>query len=69
MTLTSAGGRVTTNFSGSSTDDAYAVALQTDGKIVLAGTSNRVGNYDFALARYKPALALVVRPPARGVDA
>src|SRR5262249_5240268 len=46
------GGKVSTNFSGASIDDAYAVAIQSDGKIVLAGTSNRIGNFDFALARY-----------------
>jgi uncharacterized delta-60 repeat protein len=46
------GGLVSTNFSGASIDDAYAVRIQTDGKIVLAGTSNASGNYDFALARY-----------------
>jgi uncharacterized delta-60 repeat protein len=39
-------GKVTTNFGGD--DRAYAVALQSDGKIVVAGTSND----NFALARY-----------------
>jgi uncharacterized delta-60 repeat protein len=46
------GGKVTTNFGAGATDDAYAMALQSDGRIVLAGTSNLNGNYDFALARY-----------------
>ncbi len=41
-----AGGRVTTNFGNS--DRAKAVAIQADGKIVVAGTSG----VDFALARY-----------------
>ena len=46
-------GIVTTNF-GSSTDKASAVALQGDGKIVVAGT----GNDRFAVARYTTAGAL-----------
>jgi uncharacterized delta-60 repeat protein len=43
------GGKVTTDF-GSSYDWAYAVAIQPDGKIVLAGQSQ----FDFALVRYNP---------------
>ena len=50
------GGRVTTNFfpgSSSSSDQARAIALQTDGKIVVAGTANDDNtNNDFAVARY-----------------
>ena len=46
-------GIVMTNF-GSSTDKATAVALQGDGKIVVAGT----GNDRFAVARYTTAGAL-----------
>ncbi|MFC8450639.1 calcium-binding protein [Kitasatospora sp. NPDC057223] len=46
------GGRVTTDFSGGA-DQARAVAVQPDGRIVAAGyTGNSVGDYDFALARY-----------------
>jgi uncharacterized delta-60 repeat protein len=38
---------------GSTTDVAYAVVVQPDGKIVLAGhTTNSITNSDFALARY-----------------
>ncbi|MEV6050381.1 calcium-binding protein [Streptomyces sp. NPDC052107] len=44
------GGKVTTNFGGS--DVARGVTLQTDGKIVAAGSSNAGGTTDFALARY-----------------
>ena len=33
---------------------AYALALQPDGKIVVAGESSASGNGDFALARYLP---------------
>ena len=42
------GGRVTTNFTGASDDLGSAVALQSDGKIVVGGTSDD----NFALARY-----------------
>jgi uncharacterized delta-60 repeat protein len=50
-------GKMTFGFAnGSGSDDAYGgVALQRDGKIVVAGTSERAGaNLDFALARVKP---------------
>jgi len=47
------GGLVLTDFSGGgSNDDARALAIQTDGKIVAAGRSNADGSNDFALARY-----------------
>jgi uncharacterized delta-60 repeat protein len=49
------GGKVVTNFTGSSYDGARAVAIQSNGKIVAAGFSNATGYYhndDFALARY-----------------
>ena len=46
------GGTLTTDFSGS--DSAFAVALQSDGKIVAAGVSDTSGSNDFALARYLP---------------
>ncbi|HPA18765.1 MAG TPA: choice-of-anchor D domain-containing protein [Verrucomicrobiae bacterium] len=42
-------GKVTTAFSGD--DRANSVALQTDGKIVVAGYAGS-GGYDFAVARY-----------------
>jgi uncharacterized delta-60 repeat protein len=45
-------GRVTTDFGGD--DKAYSLAIQSDGKIVLAGTSNN----DFAAARYNSNGAL-----------
>jgi uncharacterized delta-60 repeat protein len=45
-------GEVTTSF-GSNADQAYSVAVQPDGKIVVAGFTHVGGtNYDFALARY-----------------
>ncbi len=46
------GGKVTTAIGASSADVAYAVALQSDGKIVAAGYSSNGANDDFALARY-----------------
>src|SRR5262249_52167419 len=45
-------GKVITNFSGSNYDDAVSVAIQRDGKIVVAGSSNSAGSFDFAVARY-----------------
>ncbi|PYO24161.1 MAG: hypothetical protein DMD88_01675, partial [Candidatus Rokuibacteriota bacterium] len=44
------GGRVLTNFAGR--DEASALALQSDGKIVVAGFSGAGGRQDFAVARY-----------------
>jgi uncharacterized delta-60 repeat protein len=44
-------GKVTTAI-GAQSDYAQSVALQSDGKIVVAGYSFIVGNYDFAVVRY-----------------
>jgi uncharacterized delta-60 repeat protein len=44
-------GKVSTDFAGKN-DIAAAVALQADGKIVVAGSSVKTTNDDFALARY-----------------
>ena len=48
-------GRVNTDFFGNS-DEANAIALQTDGKIVVAGSAynNATSKDEFALARYNP---------------
>jgi uncharacterized delta-60 repeat protein len=46
-------GKVTTRLGTGTESRAYAVALQPDGKIVVAGYSQN-GNLDFALARYNP---------------
>jgi uncharacterized delta-60 repeat protein len=43
-------GKVLTDVGGQ--DMAYGMAVQSDGRIVVAGFSNMRGNYDFALARY-----------------
>ena len=45
-------GLVTTDFGGDSRDFAYALAIQSDGKILVAGESDVSGSVDFALARY-----------------
>ncbi|HEY3128954.1 MAG TPA: hypothetical protein VGL91_05810, partial [Acidobacteriota bacterium] len=49
-------GKVTTDFSGRE-DEAFAIAIQSDGKILLAGSTapfNKIGSApDFALARYE----------------
>ena len=51
------GGKVITPF-GSSTGFANAVALQPDGKIVVAGYCSNGSDNDFCLARYTPLGAL-----------
>lgn len=56
-------GIVTTAF-GTDYDQAYALALQADGKIVLAGYSDEGAKHSFALARYGSGGAL---DPAFGV--
>jgi uncharacterized delta-60 repeat protein len=44
-------GKVTT-LVGQNAADAESVAVQTDGKILVAGSAKNGGNYDFALLRY-----------------
>ncbi len=46
------GGKVTTPVGAGVGGDGRAVAIQPDGKIVLAGSSNNGSNYDFAIVRY-----------------
>jgi uncharacterized delta-60 repeat protein len=59
------GGIVLTDFSGGgSWDEALAVAIQADGKIVAAGYSDCCGNDDFALARYLDSTT----PPMPGIE-
>lgn len=45
-------GRVTTDVGLATFDEAHAVAVQDDGKIVAAGTSGYSGTQDFAVVRY-----------------
>jgi uncharacterized delta-60 repeat protein/uncharacterized repeat protein (TIGR01451 family) len=46
------GGKVITDFNGAHFSNGYAVAVQGDGKIVVAGSSNAVTYSSVALARY-----------------
>jgi uncharacterized delta-60 repeat protein len=45
-------GKVSTDIGNHSIDYAYGLSLQPDGKIVVAGTSDAHGSYDFAVVRY-----------------
>ena len=60
------GGKVTTDFGGTA-DQAHALALQPDGKLVLAGSSGPIGSQNFALARYKgdpiPTVSIATNQP------
>jgi uncharacterized delta-60 repeat protein len=47
------GGRVATDFASDS-DVAFALAIQADGKVVVAGRALTGSGFDFALARYNP---------------
>lgn len=46
------GGKVVTGFGSGDSDDADAIAVQPDGKIVVAGNTRAGSNNNFALARY-----------------
>ena len=46
------GGMVVTDFGASRNEEAYAVAIQDDGKIVVAGQAGNGSNWDFAVVRY-----------------
>ena len=46
------GGFVATDFSGNTDDIAYAIKLQSDGKLVVGGRTGQYPKFDFALARY-----------------
>ena len=50
-------GRVTTDF-GSDADNAYSAALQSDGRLILAGSTDATGDSTLALARYNPGGSL-----------
>ena len=45
-------GKVLTTFGAESDEEAHGVAVQKDGKIVVAGISNAIDEDDFALVRY-----------------
>jgi len=46
------GGLVTTDFNSGDSDYGHAVAIQVDGRIVVAGSTGYPSHQDFALARY-----------------
>src|SRR4029453_19151872 len=48
------GGVVRTSLGGVTIDLATALVRQPDGKLVAAGTSNAVGDEDFAVLRFEP---------------
>jgi uncharacterized delta-60 repeat protein len=50
-TIFSGAGKLTTSIS-SGNDYGFSVAVQPDGKILLAGASHNGSNYDIALVRY-----------------
>ena len=58
-------GRVSTPV-GSGNDDGYAVALQSDGRIVVAGSSSNGTDDDFAVVRYNADGSLDTRINATG---
>jgi len=64
--LFSEDGKLITDFGGS--DQGHAVAIQPDGKIVVAGFSNASGDNDFALARYNPGGSLDTGPSEFATD-
>lgn len=51
-------GKVVTPISGSNAE-AYAMCIQSDGKILLSGYSNGTGNYVFTLARYNNTITAI----------
>ncbi len=57
-----ADGKVVTPVSSSNNDLAQAVAIQSDGKIVVAGNANTGGSFDFAVARYNADGSLDAMP-------
>lgn len=47
-------GKTNFGFGSNSVEDAYATAIQPDGKIVVVGRTNIDGSWDFAIARLNP---------------
>ena len=64
------GGKVTTDF-GSGNDYGRSVAVQSDGKIIVAGEAWNGSNTDFALVRYEGVAApvLTAQPQSQTVPA
>jgi uncharacterized delta-60 repeat protein len=55
------GGIVDTNIGGSSQESANTVVVQSDGKILVGGSTTLAGNVDFAVARYSSSGTLDTR--------
>jgi uncharacterized delta-60 repeat protein len=51
-------GFVTTDFSGGTDDIAYAMTIQSDGKLVVAGRTGDYPQFNFAVARYSSDVQL-----------
>ena len=56
------GGKLTTIINGTD-DTAFGLAIQNDGKIVLAGYSYNGANYDFAVVRYNNSVPPAITAP------
>ena len=57
------GGKMLSSFGPSIVSEAFAVAIQSDGKIVAAGDAFVNGSLDFAIARYQGAPPIVATGP------
>jgi len=57
-------GKVTTDINNSAEDYARSVAVQSDGKIIVAGDSSQVGSTDFTVVRYNSTSSASVPTPA-----
>lgn len=60
-------GKVLTDVGSSASDHGYSVAIQTDGKIVVAGSSDNGSSVDFALLRYNSDGSLDLTFDADGI--
>ena len=62
-------GIVTTAIAGSDDDRAFAIAIQSDGKIVVAGGSITGSNFDFSVARFNNTIIGAIDESDRSVFA
>ncbi len=59
-------GRLTTGFRETGDDQANAIAIQADGRIVVAGFTDNEGSFEFALARYNGDTVVATLPTSGG---
>ena len=59
-------GKLTTGFRETGDDQANAIAIQTDGRIVVAGFTDNEGSFEFALARYNSDTVVATLPTSGG---